>query len=199
MHRQGSQTKRVCALRVLILAIAIDGGAGCHKEPEENRITPAPSAQPSATAESKPKPEPEAPPSAAPKPAQHVELQLESVANTMTFDKKTLSVPSGAEVHLVLKNNATMATLPHNWVLVKPDTEASVAAAGLKLGEPAGYIDVRDKDVLVHTPLAKPGESTEVTFTAPDPGSYPYICTVPGHYMMMKGVLTVTPGARASQ
>jgi uncharacterized cupredoxin-like copper-binding protein len=52
---------------------------------------------------------------------------------------------------------------------------------------------VRDKDALAHTPMAKPGESAEVTFNAPDPGTYPYICTVPGHYMMMKGVLTVTP------
>jgi len=111
----------------------------------------------------------------------------------MIYDKTALTVPAGAEVHLVLKNNATMTTLPHNWALVKPGTEASVAAAGLKLGEPAGYFDVRDKDALAHTPMAKPGESTEVTFTAPEAGTYPYICTVPGHYMLMKGVLTVSP------
>jgi azurin len=78
-------------------------------------------------------------------------------------------------------------------VLVKPGTEASVAAAGLKLGEAAGYFDVRDKDALAHTDLAKPGTTSEVTFDAPAPGDYPYICTFPGHYMMMKGVLTVTP------
>ena len=132
-------------------------------------------------------------PSAAPKPVQHVELQIASVANTMGYDKTALSVPAEAEV-LTLKNNATMSTLPHNWVLVNTGTEASVAAAGLKLGEPAGYLNVSGHDVLAHTTLAKPGESTEVTFTAPStPGAYPYICTVPGHYMMMKGVLTVTP------
>jgi azurin len=130
---------------------------------------------------------------APPKPAQHVELALATVANTMAFDKTKLSVPAGAEVHLTIKNNATMATLPHNWVLVKPGSEASVAANGLKLGEPAGYFDVRDQNALAHTPMAKPGETTEVTFTAPtEPGDYPYICTFPGHYMMMKGVLTVT-------
>jgi azurin len=86
-----------------------------------------------------------------------------------------------------------MATLPHNWVLVKPGTEASVAAGGLKYGEPAGYINMSDRDMIEHTPLAKPGETSELTFTAPAPGAYPYICTVPGHYMLMKGVLTVTP------
>lgn len=136
---------------------------------------------------------PAPPPSATAKPVPKVELAIESVANTMTFSKTALSVPTGAEVHLTLKNNSTMTTLPHNWVLVKTGTEASVAAAGLKYGEPAGFIDIRNTDMIVHTPLAKPGESTEVTFTAPDPGAYPYVCTVPGHYMMMKGVLTVTP------
>jgi azurin len=124
---------------------------------------------------------------------QHVEIQIASLANTMTFDKKELSVPAGAEVHLTFKNNATSSVLGHNWVLITPGTEASVAAAGLKLGETAGYLDVRDHDVLANTPLAKPGETVDVTFTAPDAGKYTYICTFPGHYMMMKGVLTVTP------
>jgi azurin len=165
--------------------------AGCSKAQAEKQAPAEKAAAeaPPTAAEVKPK-EPDPAPA---KPVQHVELEIASVANTMTFDKKTLTVPAGAEVHLVFKNNATMETLPHNWVLVKPGTEASVAAAGLKLGEAAGYLDVSDKDILVHTPTSKPSQSTEVTFTAPDPGTYPYICTVPGHYMLMKGVLTVTP------
>lgn len=176
---------------VVLLVAALAGltaNLGCDKAKAESR----PSVEQAPVA---PAPVAPAEPRAAelPKPAQHVELEIASLANTMTFDKTELTVPTGAEVHLVFKNNATMATLPHNWVLVKPGTQASVAAAGLKLGDKAGYFDVSDKDALVHTPMAKPGESSEVTFTAPDPGKYPYICTVPGHYMMMKGVLTVTP------
>jgi azurin len=178
----------VLLLASLSTAVA---GVGCGKakadtDKQTTDLTPPPPAQIAAPVVPQPPPEP-------PKPAQHVEVQIASMANTMTFDKTALTVPTGAEVHLTFKNNATMSTLPHNWVLVKPGTEASVAAAGLKLGEPAGYMDVRDKDVLVHTPTAKPGDSSDVTFTAPDPGKYPYICTVPGHYMLMKGVLTVTP------
>jgi azurin len=30
-----------------------------------------------------------------------------------------------------------------------------------------------------------------VTFTAPAAGDYPYICTFPGHYMTMRGVMHV--------
>jgi azurin len=183
---------RTLNISLLVAALAsVAAGAGCGKASADNRAkaesTPTPTAQ---TLPVAPVPEKAVEP---PKPVEHVELQVASLANTMTFDKTELTVPAGAEVHLTFKNNATMSTLPHNWVLVKAGTEASVAAAGLKLGEQAGYFDVRDKDALVHTPMAKPGQSTEVTFTAPDPGKYPYICTVPGHYMMMKGVLTVTP------
>jgi azurin len=163
--------------------------AGCGKSNEES---------PKPTASAAPAPTPSSPPEAPtvstpPKPAQHVELTIASVANTMTFDKTALTVPAGAEVHLVMTNHSNMTTLPHNWVLVKTGTEASVAAAGLKRGETAGYIDVLNHDMLAHTPLAKQGETSEVTFVAPEAGTYPYICTVPGHYMLMKGVLTVTP------
>lgn len=171
-------------LLIPIFVVAFAANIGCSKGDKE--VTPAATATATASVA----------PSASAAPAKvvpHVDLALQSVANTMTYDKTALTVPSGAEVHLVLKNNSNMATLPHNWVLVKPGTEASVAAGGLKYGEPAGYINMADKDMLEHTPLAKPGETTELTFTAPAPGTYPYICTVPGHYMLMKGVLTVTP------
>jgi azurin len=183
-------------ISVAFLAIAL-ASAACSKSQADTGNSgttnamptppPPPATAPAATAAAP------ATACAAAKPAEHVEIQIATVANTMTFDKTKLSVPAGAEVHLTLKNNATMSTLPHNWVLVKPGTEATVAAAGLKLGEQAGYFDPRDEDALAHTPMAKPGETSEVTFTAPaTPGDYPYICTIPGHYMMMKGVLTVT-------
>jgi len=177
---------RMRTMTCLVLAAAASAGCGKSEARERMSTQAAPAVPLETAAPTPPTPEPA-------KPAEHVELTLASVGNTMTFDKTALTVPTGAEVHLVFKNNSTMSTLPHNWVLVKSGTEAAVAAAGLKLGERAGYLDVSDHDVLEHTPLAKPGESTEVTFTAPAPGKYPYICSVPGHYMMMKGVLTVTP------
>jgi azurin len=175
-----------------VLSVAVLVAAAACNNKEDNRPSPTPTpAASAAPATAAPSPAPVA--TEAPKPAVKVELQIESVANTMTFSKAGLSAPAGSEVHLTFKNNSTMTTLPHNWVLVKPGTEANVAAAGLKMGEPAGYIDVRSFDVIAHTPMAKPGETTEVTFTAPAAGTYPFICTVPGHYMLMKGVFTAAP------
>ena len=119
--------------------------------------------------------------------------KITSVGNTMLYDVTTFTVSAGQPVHLVFHNNSTMKLLPHNWVLVKPGTEAAVAAAGLKKGEAGGYLDTQDADVIAYSPLAAMGATVEVTFNAPSaPGTYPYICTVPGHYMKMKGTLVVT-------
>ena len=180
--------RRPNTLLATLAVLAALAAVACGKE--ENKAAP-----PAASTAAPPAPTPtQTAPPEAPKPeVKKVELAIESVANTMTYNKKELTAPAGSEVHLAFKNNATMSTLPHNWVLVKTGTEASVAAAGLKMGEAAGYIDVRNHDMIAHTPLAKPGESNDVTFTAPEAGTYPFICTVPGHYMMMKGVFTVTP------
>jgi azurin len=106
-------------------------------------------------------------------------------------------VKAGQKVHLVFKNNAPPpigngAPMSHNWVLVKPGTETAVATAALTVGESAGFVP-NLADVLASTPQAQPGKSAEVTFTAPEsPGSYPYICTNPGHAATMKGALSVT-------
>ena len=120
------------------------------------------------------------------------EVKIASVANTMTFDVTTMKAKAGEKIRIVLHNNSTDPLLPHNWALVRPGTEAAVAAAGLSKGAAAGYIE-QGPSVLAVTPLAARGETVEVTFTAPAAGTYPYICTVPGHYMMMKGTLVVSP------
>ena len=56
------------------------------------------------------------------------------------------------------------------------------------------YIPADKKaDVLASTKLAGPNETVEVSFKAPaKPGSYPFMCTFPGHYAAgMKGTLVV--------
>lgn len=142
-------------------------------------------------------------PSAAPVPSKPtLEVQVASVGEQMLFDKTALTASAGQPVHLVFVNKSHSTTMQHNWALVKPGTEASVAEKGLLCSGkgayrcPSGvnYVDTSDTNLLAFTPQAKAGETVEVTFNAPEePGVYPYICTFPGHYMMMKGKLTVTP------
>lgn len=122
------------------------------------------------------------------------EQVIESVGDTMAYNVTSFTVKAGQKVHVVVKSNGTSpATMSHNWVLVKPGTEEAVATAGVAAGEASNYVKSGDANVIAFTPLAKgQGMTADVTFTAPAKGTYPYICTFPGHYQTMKGVMTVT-------
>ena len=59
-------------------------------------------------------------------------------------------------------------------------------------GNPLWTADGMAGRVISKTPMAGAGESTEVTFTAPGPGTYPFVCTFPGHAVAgMSGTLVV--------
>lgn len=180
--------------RWFVLALVALACTACDKTESKRETPPASTAPPTPTAPASPAavlPPVDTGSAAAPTHAK-VELTIASVGDTMAYDKKALTVPTGAEVHLVLKNNGKLAVMKHNWVLVKPGKEAEVAAKGLNEAPDAGYV-VPGPDVLAYTPMSEPQGTAEITFTAPAPGKYPYICTFPGHYVLMNGVLTVTP------
>ncbi len=117
------------------------------------------------------------------------ELKLSASGTTMLFDETKFYVKAGQPVHVVFENKLP-GTLPHNWVLLKPGKEASYALFVVDKASDGYYADA--PEVLAHTSLVAPGNKGETTFIAPtEPGDYPYICSFPGHYMMMKGVITV--------
>ena len=54
-----------------------------------------------------------------------------------------------------------------------------------------GFIPPSEK-ILHHTKLLDQGTSETLRFTAPtEPGVYPYLCTFPGHWILMKGEMIV--------
>ena len=47
-------------------------------------------------------------------------------------------------------------------------------------------------DVLFASKLGQPDAEDVLEFTAPsEPGDYPYICTYPGHWAIMNGIMKV--------
>ena len=119
------------------------------------------------------------------------ELNIETVGDTMAYNTTNLEAKAGSTVKLTLKNNATSPAMQHDWVLVQPGSEQEVSLAGITAGAAKDFIPESPK-IIAHTKLTKPGETDTVTFTAPaTAGDYPFICTFPGHYPMMKGVLKV--------
>ncbi|HXE80040.1 MAG TPA: plastocyanin/azurin family copper-binding protein [Vicinamibacterales bacterium] len=115
----------------------------------------------------------------------------------MKYDVVSITAKPGEtlRVQLVSTGKIPKFAMAHNFVLLKAGTDAKAFADKAMQATPASsYIPAALKgQVLAFTQLAGPGETVEVTFTAPSaPGKYEYICTFPGHYAAgMKGVLIV--------
>lgn len=111
----------------------------------------------------------------------------------LQFAQKELRAKAGERISLTFENPDVM---PHNFVLAKIGSEMRIGElSNLLVTKPEAismsYVP-ESPDILVHTRLVNPDTSTTIHFNAPDkPGDYPYMCTFPGHWMVMKGVLRV--------
>ncbi len=105
------------------------------------------------------------------------------------FTIDSLTAKSGEEVTLRFSNNAV--TQQHNWVMVQDGTKDEVATAGLV--DPVNWLNSDDPNVVASVRLLNPGESAQVTFTAPAAGAYQFVCTYPGHNATMFGTFEVAP------
>ncbi|MBO9683374.1 MAG: azurin [Flavisolibacter sp.] len=114
---------------------------------------------------------------------------VEITANDqLKFDKIEIHVKANEPVSLTLKNIGTMPkeSMGHNFVLLKDGTDlAAFATSAISAPE---HIPANNSAIVAHTKLLGPGESDTIEFTVPA-GTYTYICSFPGHYMSMTGVL----------
>jgi glucose/arabinose dehydrogenase/azurin len=120
-------------------------------------------------------------------------LRIQAVPNQMKFAPVELRAKAGAKLRIVFENPDLMA---HNFLLCAPDSAEEIGALADAMAlQPDGlakqYIPASPK-VLHATPLVQPTQKAELTFTAPaEPGRYPYLCTFPGHWRVMRGVLVL--------
>ncbi|MDA7922789.1 plastocyanin/azurin family copper-binding protein, partial [Verrucomicrobiales bacterium] len=86
---------------------------------------------------------------------------------------------------------------PHNLLIVKPGKKDVVGmAANAAMTDPEFMTTKQaipeSEDILFHTKLVQAGEEDTLEFTAPaEEGDYPFLCTYPGHWMIMNGVMKV--------
>jgi putative membrane-bound dehydrogenase-like protein len=119
------------------------------------------------------------------------EIRIATVMEKMTYDTKNLTVKAGKKIRLTFANPDYM---PHNMVLVNPGTADAVAEKAIALGAAGfkvGFVPKSD-DIIWSSKLLDHGNEQVIEFTAPaKPGDYPYVCTFPGHHLLMRGVLHV--------
>jgi len=118
-----------------------------------------------------------------------IELAIEG-NDAMKYNLDRLEAVEGQEVTLTLTHTGkqTIEAMGHNWVLLAKGTDVAAFATAAVDAAETDYIPAGMEDAIVaHTSMVGGGETTTVTFTAPASGVYDFICSFPGHYVMMKG------------
>lgn len=116
-----------------------------------------------------------------------------SAAKNLMFDQDQIVVTPGEVIRFTFKNPDAV---PHNWALVEKDSLQEIGQlANQLISDPQAlgkqYIP-DSKKVLAYTNIVEPFSEHTIHFRAPEqPGRYPYLCTFPGHWMVMNGWMIV--------
>ena len=111
----------------------------------------------------------------------------------LQFVQKQLLAKAGEKLTIRFKNPDVV---PHNWLLAKPGSLQKLGEkCNLMIADPRGmakhYVPDSD-DVIAYTDMTNPKGEFVIHLTAPkEKGEYPYLCTFPGHWMVMNGVMKV--------
>jgi azurin len=129
--------------------------------------------------------------------ADPVKLEL-SADDRMVFSKTAFEVTSGQKVTLVFTNKGAKGekSMKHNVVLLKPGNTIIGFAVKCNAAAATGYVpaDEASREQMVgHVRLIGGGQSASLSFTAGEPGDYPFFCSSPGHFDKMQGRITVKP------
>ncbi len=111
----------------------------------------------------------------------------------LLFDQTVIRAKPGEWISLTFENTDVN---PHNWLLAAMGKEDEVATAGDRMvADPdawsRSYVP-KLPSILAYTRVVAPGGKSTIYFQVPQAlGSYPYLCTFPGHSRVMKGELKV--------
>ncbi len=120
-------------------------------------------------------------------------VELGVIVGQMKYDKTRITVKAGKAVVIVFHNNDVML---HNILILEPGSLDQVGMAADKMVADPDAMEkgfIPDLDAVLHaSPLVNPGNTYRLIFTAPEKaGEYPFVCTFPGHWRMMQGVMKV--------
>ena len=119
-----------------------------------------------------------------------------TVNDQMKYDVATINAKPGETIKIKLKAAGSMPKniMAHNFVVLKKTADVNAFVTKANTSNTTGYMPADLKtQVIAASGLIGNGETTEITFKAPAAaGSYPYLCTFPGHYAAgMKGTLVI--------
>ena len=121
------------------------------------------------------------------------EISIElSSSDNMLFDKKFIYVNSRQKITLTLNHTGQVdkKIMGHNLNKKKKGVDVTDYATRAMSARDNEYIAEGD-DAIAYTKIIGGGQSDTIIFDAPQKGSYTYICSFPGHYGIMRGILIV--------
>lgn len=126
---------------------------------------------------------------------------VKTVREQMRYDTPRIVVEAGKPFEIIFENDDVM---PHNLVVVRPGSREEIGTAAMAMPatpDKSGrlYVPASPK-VVGSTRMLEPGQTERLTLTAPhQTGDYEYVCTFPGHWLIMFGQLVVTRDVEAWQ
>ena len=115
----------------------------------------------------------------------------------MKFSLQEFEVQAGKPVELKFTNEGKLPKIAmgHNLVILKKGISAikfGQKIMGMGASATNALPEASMEDVIAATKLLGPSESDVITFTAPkEAGDYQFVCTFPGHFAMMRGIMVV--------
>lgn len=128
------------------------------------------------------------------------QVTIRAVQGALLYDTREVTARAGQPLKITFANPDAV---DHNLVLGKPGSLERIGlAAAAMIAHPGGDTSQQEQqdyipdlpEVIGGTPVISTGASAILTVFAPrEPGDYVYLCTYPGHFGTMNGILKVVP------
>ena len=118
-------------------------------------------------------------------------VDIAAIPHQLKYNLNNFSVKAGSKVKITFLNPDV---IPHNLLIVEPGSRAEIGNQAIAMGADAVKKAPKNSKILHGTKMLEAGQKETLEFTAPSkPGDYEFICTFPGHWAVMNGIMKVTP------
>lgn len=120
-------------------------------------------------------------------------VTLSVIPGEVKFSQTSIEARAGQHIELTFSNTDD---LQHNLVIFRRGSMASYekdlyGSMNDANAQARGFVP-DSPNVLIASRLLNARESTVLSFDAPtEPGDYPFVCSFPGHWLMMRGILRI--------
>jgi putative membrane-bound dehydrogenase-like protein len=120
-------------------------------------------------------------------------VKLGVIPHEMKFDKASFTVKAGSQVTIDFEN---LDFMQHNLVIGQKGSMEIIGKAADELARDPKASEQnfvpKISQVIAATRLVDPEGRESLVFVAPtEPGEYPFVCTIPGHWRIMNGIMKV--------